>query len=73
MHGVVTTVFFAADAEVAVGDTLLVMEAMKMEISVVADVAGRIGEIVAAGTQVTANQLLVRIAPAKQEPIEDAT
>ncbi|AXQ31131.1 ATP-grasp domain-containing protein [Solimonas sp. K1W22B-7] len=74
MHGVVTAVFFPTGAEVAVGDTLLVLEAMKMEMSIVADVAGRIGEIIAAGTQVVANQLLARIAPtpiSKQEKIED--
>ena len=48
--------------EVAVGQVLVVVEAMKMENEIVAHDAGRVEEIaVASGDQVTSGQLLIRI------------
>ncbi|MFD4459267.1 biotin carboxylase N-terminal domain-containing protein [Nocardia sp. NPDC058480] len=61
MHGTVTTVFVREGDIVAVGTPLLVLEAMKMERPVVADVAGVISEIATAGKQVAADDVLVRI------------
>ncbi|MFD4356862.1 biotin carboxylase N-terminal domain-containing protein [Nocardia sp. NPDC058518] len=61
MHGTVTTVFVREGDTVAVGTPLLVLEAMKMERPVVADVPGVIGEITTAGKQVAAGDVLVRI------------
>lgn len=48
--------------EVAVNDTLLVLEAMKMESNVVSPVAGTVREVcVAVGQSVQAGQLLARV------------
>lgn len=48
--------------EVAVNDTLLVLEAMKMESNVASPVAGTVREVcVSAGDGVQAGQVLVRV------------
>jgi geranyl-CoA carboxylase alpha subunit len=65
MHGSVAAVFAQVGASVRVGDRLLVLEAMKMEQPLLADVDGRLTEIVTAGTQVAAGELLARIEPAE--------
>ncbi|MGW5113450.1 acetyl/propionyl/methylcrotonyl-CoA carboxylase subunit alpha [Nocardia sp. NPDC004123] len=66
MHGTVTAVFAAVGDEVAAGSALLVLEAMKMERPVTADISGVIAEITAAGQQVATDEVLVRII-AKEE------
>ena len=60
MPGSVATVTAVAGARVARGDTLLTLEAMKMETAVRADVAGEIAEVlVRPGQAVEAKDLLV--------------
>ncbi len=65
MHGAVIAAEAAAGDQVKSGQKLVVMEAMKMEQEVVADIDGTIEEIVAVGTQVSADQVVVRIAPSE--------
>jgi geranyl-CoA carboxylase alpha subunit len=67
MHGTVTARLVDPGDKVAAGQRLLVLEAMKMEQPMVADVAGIVAEIVAAGTQAAADDVLVRIEPAAAE------
>jgi geranyl-CoA carboxylase alpha subunit len=67
MHGTVTTTLVDAGDEVAAGQRLLVLEAMKMEQPLVADIAGSIVEIVAAGEQVAADDVVARIEPKEAE------
>ena len=63
MHGTVTTKLVEVGDEVAAGQRLLVLEAMKMEQPLVADISGIVAEIISASTQVAADDVLVRIAP----------
>ena len=63
MHGVVSAVFVHAGSLVEVGDPLLVLEAMKMETPIIADVAGTVSEVTGVRQQVSAQDLLVRITP----------
>jgi pyruvate carboxylase len=67
MPGLVARVTALAGQEVAAGQKLCTLEAMKMETTIYAERAGRIAEVlVATGTQVDAGDLLVRLeAPAK--------
>jgi geranyl-CoA carboxylase alpha subunit len=62
MHGLLLEVRVTAGDTVDVGQTLAVLEAMKMHYEVVADVAGEVTEVLAvANTQVAADDLLVEI------------
>jgi len=62
MPGLVKAVFVAPGQAVAAGDRLAVLEAMKMEHTLIAARAGRVAEVlVAAGAQVEAGQALVRL------------
>ena len=62
MHGRVVRVDVATDQTVEAGQTLLVMEAMKMEHRLVAPFAGRVAQLQAAvGEQVAARRLLAQI------------
>ncbi|GIT92896.1 3-methylcrotonyl-CoA carboxylase subunit alpha [Jannaschia pagri] len=62
MPGLVKAVFVEAGAEVSAGDRLAVLEAMKMEHTLVAPRDGRVEEVlVAAGAQVEAGAALVRM------------
>ena len=63
MHGAVVQVATAVGEHVAAGDPLVVVEAMKMEHVVTADVAGDVVEVCAEGTQVAGGDVLVRITP----------
>jgi geranyl-CoA carboxylase alpha subunit len=64
MNGRVAMLDIAVGTTVTAGQTLLVLEAMKMEHPVVAPIAGTVAEIgVAAGDQVAPGQLLMRIEP----------
>ena len=48
--------------EVAAGDTLVVLESMKMELAMAAPVAGRVAEVsVAVGDRVVVDQPLARV------------
>ncbi|MCB1010776.1 MAG: acetyl-CoA carboxylase biotin carboxylase subunit [Microthrixaceae bacterium] len=62
MQGTIVKVEVEAGQSVSVGDTLVVLEAMKMENNVAADVAGTITEVkVEAGQSVTAGEVVVII------------
>ncbi len=68
MHGNVLRVLASVGDNVAEGDALIILEAMKMEHEVAATVTGQVKDVkIAAGTQVSAGALLVEI-----EPAEDA-
>ncbi|HQY43565.1 MAG TPA: acetyl/propionyl/methylcrotonyl-CoA carboxylase subunit alpha [Paracoccaceae bacterium] len=62
MPGLVKAVFVAAGQDVAAGDRLAVLEAMKMEHTLTAGRAGTVAEVlVAPGAQVEAGQALIRL------------
>jgi len=64
MHGAVLEVFVAQGDKVETGDRLMVMEAMKMQHIIVAEIDGAVIEVCAvAGDQVSANDLLIAIEP----------
>jgi pyruvate carboxylase len=61
MPGLVVAVSVAAAEQVAAGQKLFALEAMKMETTVYAERAGRVAEVaVRPGTQVEAGDLLLR-------------
>ena len=62
MPGMVVSVTAAAGEEVAAGQKLFTLEAMKMETTIYAERAGRVAEVlVSPGTQVEAGELLLRL------------
>jgi geranyl-CoA carboxylase alpha subunit len=62
MHGLLLEVRVVVGDTVAAGQTLAVLEAMKMHYEIVADTAGEVAQIMAvAGKQVAADDLLVEI------------
>jgi geranyl-CoA carboxylase alpha subunit len=62
MHGLLLEVRVATGDTVAAGQTLAVLEAMKMHYEIVADAAGVVSEVMAvAGRQVAADDLLIQI------------
>jgi pyruvate carboxylase len=62
MPGLVVSVTVAADDQVAAGQKLAALEAMKMETSIYAEAAGKVAEVlVQRGTQVETGDLLVRL------------
>jgi len=62
MHGLLLEVCVAVGDTVSAGQTLAVLEAMKMHYEIAADAAGEVVEVMAvAGTQVAADDLLVAI------------
>ena len=64
MHGVMIAIEVKVDERVCKGDTLAVMEAMKMQHALVASVDGTVTSIaVAVGDQVGAGDLLLEVAP----------
>ena len=63
MHGRVISVDAEVGASVSAGQRLVVLEAMKMEHEILADIDGVIGEIVSVDSQVGGDQVLARIAP----------
>ena len=65
MQGTIVKVLVAEGDEVAVGDPLVVLEAMKMENNVAADVAGTVAEVrVGTGDSVAAGDVVVVLTPA---------
>jgi acetyl-CoA/propionyl-CoA carboxylase, biotin carboxylase, biotin carboxyl carrier protein len=69
MPGNVIAVQAESGAEVAEGDVVVVVEAMKMEHSLAAPVSGRVEVLVSVGEQVTVDQVLARLVP-ESEPAE---
>ncbi len=70
MHGGVTAVHVAPGDRVRLGDVVAVLEAMKMEHTMTADVDGLVAEVcVSAGSQVATDDVLVRITP--DEELDD--
>jgi len=62
MHGLLLEVRVATGDTVTVGQTLAVLEAMKMHYEIVADAAGVVSEVMAvAGQQVAADDLLIHV------------
>jgi geranyl-CoA carboxylase alpha subunit len=62
MHGLLLEVRVAQGDEVAAGQTLAVLEAMKMHYEIVAEAAGTVREVLAApGVQVAADDVLIEI------------
>ncbi|MEM7172035.1 MAG: pyruvate carboxylase [Pseudomonadota bacterium] len=62
MPGLIVGIFAAAGQKVEQGDRLFVIEAMKMETAVYAEVSGTVGEVaVATGTRVDTHDLIVVI------------
>jgi len=63
MPGVISTVNVSSGQQVATGDVLLSIEAMKMETAIYADTNGVVKELlVKAGDQIDAKDLLVQLA-----------
>ena len=62
MHGLLLEVRVTAGDTVESGQTLAILEAMKMHYEIVADAAGEVAEVMAvAGTQVAADDLLIAV------------
>lgn len=64
MPGAVVSIAVATGDQVEPGQTLVGVEAMKMEHAVVAETAGTVSILVTMGEQVSKNQVLARIEPA---------
>jgi biotin carboxyl carrier protein len=65
MQGTIVKVEVEVGASVAAGDTLVVLEAMKMENNVASDVDGTVTEVkVEPGQSVSAGEVVVVIEPA---------
>jgi biotin carboxyl carrier protein len=63
--GLVAGVAVARGAVVAAGETVVTLQAMKMEIAVTSDIAGTVEDIlVAEGQEVTMGAVLARVRPA---------
>jgi acetyl-CoA/propionyl-CoA carboxylase, biotin carboxylase, biotin carboxyl carrier protein len=67
MPGNVIAVQAESGTEVAEGDVVVVVEAMKMEHSLAAPVSGRVEVLVSVGDQVTVDQVLARLIPESAE------
>ncbi|MCB8911623.1 acetyl/propionyl-CoA carboxylase subunit alpha, partial [Rhodococcus rhodochrous] len=63
MPGAVIAVSVASGDTVTAGQTLVVVEAMKMEHSLTAPIAGTVELFAVAGEQVKVDQLLARVTP----------
>ncbi|OBJ61355.1 acetyl/propionyl/methylcrotonyl-CoA carboxylase subunit alpha [Mycobacterium sp. 1423905.2] len=70
MPGNVIAVSAVSGDEVAEGDVVVVVEAMKMEHSLTAPVSGRVEVLVSKGDQVTVDQVLARLTPADDSAAE---
>ncbi len=66
MHGLLLEIKVAAGDHVKTGDTLAVLEAMKMQHEILADIDGTVDEIYgSAGAQIAADDLILTIKPAE--------
>ncbi|MGV0624616.1 acetyl/propionyl/methylcrotonyl-CoA carboxylase subunit alpha [Mycolicibacter minnesotensis] len=70
MPGTVIAVGVASESTVAEGDPVVVVEAMKMEHTLTAPIAGRVQVLVAVGDQVKVDQVLAQLIP--EEETEEA-
>jgi acetyl-CoA/propionyl-CoA carboxylase biotin carboxyl carrier protein len=61
MHGTILRVLTADGDRVAAGDTVAILEAMKMETPVPSPAAGTVADVVAAGAVVEAGQTIARV------------
>jgi geranyl-CoA carboxylase alpha subunit len=62
MHGRVVEVFVAAGEDVSMGERLAIVEAMKMQHEIIAQIDGTVAEVLVAGDQqVAADDLMIRI------------
>ncbi|MDC0362224.1 ATP-grasp domain-containing protein [Halioglobus sp.] len=62
MHGMLQELRVDVGDEVSVGQPLAVLEAMKMHYEIVAEVAGKVSQVlIVAGTQVSIDELLIKI------------
>ena len=62
MHGLVVEVFVAAGEDVSMGERLAIVEAMKMQHEIIAQIDGTVAEVLVAGDQqVAADDLMIRI------------
>ena len=66
MPGSVIAVQVESGAQVAEGDVVLIVEAMKMEHSLAAPVSGQVEVLVSVGEQVSVDQVLARLVPEAQ-------
>ncbi len=67
MHGLLLEIKVSAGDNVKTGDTLAVLEAMKMQHEILADIDGTVDEIYgSAGVQIAADDLILTITPAKE-------
>jgi geranyl-CoA carboxylase alpha subunit len=73
MHGAAIAVPVAAGDEVRPGDTLVVLEAMKMEHTVRCDVAGTVSQVVRVGEQVTDGAVVARVVVSTEPEEPDGT
>jgi biotin carboxyl carrier protein len=68
MNGVVVEVLFSEGQQVETGQTLLVLESMKMQHQIAADVTGTVASVmVSVGEQVKPRQLLVKLSTEETE------
>ncbi len=67
MPGSVIAVQVTSGAEVAEGEVVVVIEAMKMEHSLTAPISGHVEVLVSVGDQVTLDQVLARLVPQTDE------
>jgi geranyl-CoA carboxylase alpha subunit len=69
MHGKLLEISVSAGARVRKGDRLAVLEAMKMQHEIVAELDGRVASIAASpGSQIAARSLILEIEPAGAGP-----
>jgi acetyl-CoA/propionyl-CoA carboxylase, biotin carboxylase, biotin carboxyl carrier protein len=73
MPGSVIAVQVSSGTEVAEGDVVVVVEAMKMEHSLAAPVSGQVEVLVSVGDQVAVDQVLARLVPAEPDAAEDSS
>lgn len=68
MHGRVVEIFVTAGEDVSMGDRLAIVEAMKMQHEITAQIDGTIAEVLVTGDeQVAADDLMIRITANEQE------
>jgi acetyl-CoA/propionyl-CoA carboxylase biotin carboxyl carrier protein len=67
MPGSVIAVQVSSGADVAEGDVVVIVEAMKMEHSLTAPVSGRVEVLVSVGDQVKVEQVLARLVPESKD------
>ena len=68
MHGQLLEITVKIGDDVSKGDKIAILEAMKMQHEILADIDGTVAEVASvAGTQIAANDLIMNIAPNSEE------